>query len=355
MIMKNSNEKMKSNKLTAGFMVLVIATVASLMSCSGMGTRPSENDRNPIVVRAYLYVGKPVSDVRLLNFAKNVHDSMMWETRWDNFYRRSDSVYTKRTWVTDSTIDNAVVTISCNGTSYGLIFNESGWYREPSGALVIAEGNTYRIDVIVGDRHAWAETTVPSRASGLRVSRSIIYMDSVQEKDTTNDTCGKDGCKNKGKDGLGKAESNFTPPTLPDSLTHLVIKWNNPQSVFFYYRSVMDTIADYRPTQEGYVSADSLRISGLLFKSLEGWTSGMPGETGIVMWKTGRYQLFIYSTTPDYRAMLNNVSVEQNDSTKMSQDRWTKSPTNVHGGLGFFTAFSADSTSFTVMMKDGGS
>jgi hypothetical protein len=355
MIMAINSVKKKIRQIAAGLLSLIIAIIFSLSSCSGMGTRPSDNDRNPIVVRAYLYAGKPVSDVRLLNFAKNVHDTMIWETRWDNFYRRSDSVLTKKTWVTDSTIDNAVVTISCNRTSYGLTFNESGWYREPSGALVIAEGNTYRIDVIAGDRHAWAETTVPSRVGDLRVSRSIIYTDSVQEKDTTTDTCGKDGCKNKGKDGMGKAESNFTPPTLPDSLTHLVVKWNNPQSVFFYYRSIMDTIADYRPQEDGYISADSLRISGLIFKSLEGWTSGVPGETGIVMGKTGRYRLFIYSTTPDYRAMLNDVSVEQYDSTKKSQDRWTKSPSNVHGGLGYFTGFSIDSTSFTVDRKDGDS
>lgn len=354
--MTNNDVKKNYFEFISGFMLPIIAIIASLLSCSGMGTRPSEEDTNAIVVRAYLYAGKPVSDVRLLSLAETVHDTMIRMTRWDSFYSRSDSIDTVITWVTPNTIDNAVVTISSGGVSYGLTFRESGWYEEQSGGLVISEGRTYRIDVIAGNRHAWAETTVPSRVGGLRVSRNIIYKDSVQEKDTSPDTCGKYGCPKGSSHGLGKAGSNYSLPTLPDSLTHLVTKWNNPDRAYLYYRYIMDTIADYRPTGEGYIAVDSLRISSLIFKMADGsGSTSMPGETGLTMWYPGRFELYIYSTTPDYQAMLNDVAAEKYDSTHQNQERWTKSPTNVHGGLGYFTSFSIDSTSFTVGRKDGGS
>jgi hypothetical protein len=345
--MISTNMKRKNHQRTKGFLLCIIATIAALLSCSGMGTRPSENDRNPIVVRAYLYAGKPVTDVRLLNLAETEHDTMVRLTRWDSFYMRSDSIDTVLTWVTESTIDNAVVTISNNGKSYGLAFTESGWYKETSGNLVVAAGQTYRIDVVAGDRHAWAETTVPLPVGGLTVSRSIIYKDSVIEQDTT-DPCGKGGCKEVGKNGLGKVRSMYSAPTLPDSLTHLVAKWNNPSGSYLYYRCVVDTNSDYRSSSDGYIAEDSLGISALVFIMTNNGSgsTGMPGWKGLTLWYPKRYILYIYSTTPDYQSMLKDLARERYDSTHQNQDRWTRSPNNVHGGLGFFTSFSSDSIFF---------
>ncbi len=346
--------KHENSQRTAGCMPWITAMVAALVSCSGMGTRPSENDRNPIVIRAYLYAGKPVTDIRLVNLKETAHDTMVTLTRWDNFYMRSDSVDTVLSWVSESTIDNAVVTISNNGKSYGLAFTESGWYKDTGGNLVVAAGQTYRIDVVAGDRRAWAETTVPVRVGGLSVSRGIIYKDSAIEKDTT-DPCGKYGCKEAGKDGLGKVSGMYSAPTLPDSLTHLVVKWNNPGGSYLYYRCVVDTNAEYRYGSDGYISDDSLGVSSviLILTNNGSGSTGMPGWKGLTLWQAKRYVLYLYSTTPDYQAMLGEIARKRADSTRQNQDRWVKSPTNVHGGLGFFTSFNSDSVFFKVLATGG--
>jgi hypothetical protein len=52
----------------------------------------------------------------------------------------------------------------------------------------------------------------------------------------------------------------------------------------------------------------------------------------------GKYRVLLYTTTPDYRAMLNSMA----DTS--SQDEWNEAPTNVTNGFGFFTSFSMDST-----------
>lgn len=327
------------------------AVTLVMLSCSDSGTRPSETDMNPIVIRALLYAGQPVQDILLVNLAKTVHDSIMKTIRHnDNSFEQTDTVDTLIKWVTSTTIDSALVTISCNGVSYQLTFSDSGRYEDRSGNLVVTAGQTYRIDVIADGRHAWAETTVPSKAAGFSVSRDTIYSEAVRYlTEVPYDSCnGSDVCQ------PDTGTSGVIIPLLPDSITNLTIRWDNPDRRYFYYRCYFDpNTSSYSPGGAAeYTDRDSLTVT----TSLEGYTLGYPPEipsfrndsTGFLLPKPGKYKLVLYSTPPEFGEMLSDIY--RADSTY--QDRWTESPTNVNDGIGFFTSFCIDSVFFTIVEKN---
>jgi hypothetical protein len=253
-----------------------------------------------------------------------------------------DTIDTMVTLVSDSTVDNAAVTITGNGASHDLVLRDSGWYRDADGGLVVAVGQTYRIDVVADGRHAWAQTTVPAPVGRLSVSRDTLYTlqgGSIYVKPPIIDK------------SMGKEKPPINPTvadSIPDSLSHLVATWRNPDRAYLYYRCIQDTNLPYTMRNGNYTMADSLKIVSAYSRSngKEIFMGG--GDTAmqvVGLMQPGRYKLFLFSTTPDYRTMLMKTA----DTT--NQDLWSKSPNNIHGGLGFFTSFSADSASFTIIGK----
>ncbi len=340
--MKTHAKKSEKPKVRAALLPC-LAAIVTVLSCT-MGTQPTGFDKDAIVVQAYLFAGRPVGDVRLIHLRKAVRDTVVEIYNYDYVNNRIDTVDTTLTLVKDSTVDNAAVTISGGGQSCGLAFRESGTYRDTSGNLVIAAGRTYRIDVSADGRHAWAQTTVPSRVGGLTVSRETLYV--VQAKPDTGR--GKDTIY-KVPPKVGKIGGKVDPLTtlLPDSLTNLMVRWNNPDHAYLYFRCVLDTNLPYRIQNGAYIAADSLKIT----------SSGYWGYSGIFnkndsvvlgFSQPGRYKLILYTTTPDYRLMVAEVA----DTTR--QDEWIRSPTNVNNGLGVFTSFSYDSVFFNIVAKASG-
>lgn len=318
-----------------------LAAILVMLTCAGTGTEPDYNDRNAIVMEAYLFVGQPVNHVRLRNLGKAVYDSMVAFPRWNNLDQKMDTIDTLVHWISDShpSIDNALVTISAGGISHTLAFRDSGWYRDTSGKLVVAAGQTYRIDVFADSRHAWAETTVPSMVSNLQVSRETIITDTMRPQEY--DPCGKEGCKDP------DTGSNRPPVLLPDSIANLTIKWDNPNHYYLYYR------CSFEKTQDGYdryigsfTDKDSLIVTTLrdtndLNPHLLSYGAY---EKGIRLPIPGRFKLVLYSTTPDYREL-----IEMNTDS-IHEDKWIKVPNEIHGGVGVFTSFSiSDSIFFNIV------
>ena len=212
-------------------------------------------------------------------------------------------------------INDAVVTISNNGVSYKLASRDSGWYQDTSKRLVIASGQTYRLDIFAESRHAWAETTVPVPVGGLTVSRETLYT--------------QWGC------------------IPPDSLSNIIIKWTNPSHSYLYYKFICDSDQPYCGCGN-YISWDSVEISDTTtqFCVPHWWQildTVMPVIKFRVFGTSVRYKMLLYSTTPDYLAMV----IRDADSTH--KDFWNNSPTNIHGGLGYFTSFGIDSVSFNIV------
>ncbi len=335
-------------KFTKATFPLCIAAMTAMLSCTGAGTRPSEKDMNPIVMRAFLFTGQPVKNVLLMNLAKSVHDSVMKTIRYnDNTFNQADTIDTIIKWTTSSTIDDALVTISYNGVSHQLTFSDSGQYEDRSGNLTITSGQTYRIDVFADDRHAWAETTVPSN-SGISVSRDTIYTDTPRY--VFIDSCEKYGTCPQNAETPDKVK-----PVLPDSLTKLTFKWNNPDRRYFYYRCYFDPkTPGFSPNARcaEYTDRDSLTVTTDLGNFQLGYPPDIPlflnDSTGLILPKPGKCKLVLYSAPPEFGEVISDI----NRADSGYQDRWTASPTNVNDGLGYFSSFCTDSIFFTIVAID---
>jgi hypothetical protein len=326
----------KTEKRTARWACLTCAAaLAAMVSCVSTGTQPTSFDKDPIVVQAYLYAGRPVNDVRLLHLTKSIRDTLVKVYSYQSGVL--DSSDTIISLVKDSTFDNASVTISNNGISSALTFRDSGWYQDMNGSLVVAIGQTYRIDIVAEGRHAWAQTTVPAPVGGLTVSRDSLYT-------LQNGTIIiKDKILGKDKPPIDTFGKPLPQDMLPDSLTHLIVKWNNSGRAYLYYRCIQDTNLPYTMRSGDYTIADSMKI----VSSYSGFLPSDSVMPVISLMQPGRYKIFLFTTTPDYRSM---VATEVDT---MHQDLWNGSPNNIHDGLGFFTSFSSDSASFTIIGKEG--
>jgi hypothetical protein len=300
-----------------------------ILSCANSGTAPTAQDQDGIVVEAYLYAGQPVNDVRIVHLTKIIYDTL---ERLPVTGSPGDSTDTTVTKFRDSTYNNAVVTITTNGKTFPLASQDSGWYADATGSLAVNIGQTYRIDVSAGGEHAWAQTTVPTPVGGLSVSRDTLYV-------AARSTGGGGGFTGGGGAGGG---TGTTATALPESLTTTTLRWNNASAAYLYYKYSLDTVlANSRANlarNGSYTSADSVTVS-----SSRSGTAGRGFQTAasatvIGLTTVGKYRVLLYTTTPDYRAMLSSMA----DTS--SQDEYSESPTNVTNGFGFFTSFSLDST-----------
>jgi hypothetical protein len=330
---------------------LCLAITIGLLSCTGAGTRPSEKDSNPIVLRGFLYAGQPVKNILLMNLAKSVHDSLMKTIRYnDDALNPTDTVDTLVKWLSSTTIDNAEVTILSNGESFRLSFGDSGHYQDLSGKLVIAEGQTYRIDVVAGGRHAWAETTVPLKAEGLKISHDTIYADTTDENGPL-DSCQLYGVCPKDVEGLNKGAKGAEPRTHSDMVTNLTVTWANPDRRYFYYHCYLDpNLPGFMPEARAaqYTNGDSVTVTTVLGKDAYGFPPQIIlfryDSTGLILPEPGNYKMVIYSAPPEF----GDVIADINRADSMKQDQWTRSPSNVIGGLGYFTSFTIDSLFFAI-------
>jgi len=385
-----STKKTRSGLTAIVGAALFIATGIAMISCDG--TMPTAYEQDNVVIQAYLYAGAPVNDIRLWRLGKAMKDTtvqLMTFNMDDSMGFRLDTIDTIIRIYSTRMIDNANVTISGNGVSHSLVLNDSGSYEDQSGTLNITPGTTYRIDAIVDDRHVWAETTVPRKVDGLRLSSDTL------KKDTTGDGCMMYGCEDK-FNPYDPSSPDFDPEyqwplATPDSLAILTVKWNNPTSESYLFRLMyyedysdypiykdpefeMPVIEDpedttgqipekdpvdpsipwdpYVPPEPQWVPyttftthKDSMRFIAASY--YEGYYNWNFDSLGYIIDRPGRYKIIICSTTRDYESMAWAAA----DS--MNHDRWPRSPSNINNGVGYFSSFSFDSVYFDIVSPTG--
>lgn len=346
-----SMKKTESRLTVIVIMTLCIATVFAMISCDG--TMPSAYEQDNVVLQAYLYAGEPVNDIRLWRLGKMKKDTAVKLTRYKRDGSRVlglDTIDTMIQIYARRLIDNAQVTISCNGISHSLALNESGSYEDLSGSLDILPGTTYRIDAVIDDRHVWANTTVPRNVGGLKLSRDTLRK------------CTVGVIGNMGE--YDPFDPNSEPPLpTPDSLSTMTVKWNNPTSDLYQFRIMhysKEPIVKYpgfnipeigNPTDvpmtepqwmnqlSFFTRSDSVRIVAADFNGgLSYWNTDSLGH---MISQPGRYKIIICSTTPDYQSMA------WSGSTNL--ELWPRAPTNINNGVGYFSSFSSDSVHFDVV------
>ena len=244
------------------------------------------------VIEAFLFQGEVVDDIKII-------ETKLWNS--------SDS--------TTSYIENANVKIYGNGYDYQLNYNPQIQRYITSDNIDVISGNTYGIEVTVKDRTATAETTVPTKPTGLKLSEDKVIIPPL-----------------------------FLSPALPNLLANLyesartTISWDNPNDEYHYL-----TIK-YVDDQDLIFSEEFPDALGEFFNnfSLQSQpTKELSYSTLCLSLKNyGRYKVTLYKINKDYYSLFEN---QQQDGYELNEP-----PSNVINAFGVFSAFASDSIFFEI-------
>ena len=248
------------------------------------------------VVRAFLYAGQPVNDVRLT---------------WTVPINTSDTASVQAA----PPINDATVVLVRNGVRYPLVKSagDSGYYQYNGTGLIVREGDVFTLEGSVKGRALSARTVVPGRPTGARMVSSTLTIPIL--------TLG----------GPGGPRPDF-------SAAQTLVRWTkSPGSLYFVTLDNVELspvgldiafpggIRGRRRVIFAPTAADSLPVNAL----------GLPYY--------GRYQVYVWRVNEEYAQLYATL---QQDSRDLNEPF-----TNITGGLGVFTAFAADTTSVTVIKK----
>jgi len=271
--------------------LLTLVAATSFIACSSTTALDDTYQASP-VVRAFLYAGEPVADVRL---------------SWSMTLSSDDT--------TPAPINNANVALIRRGVRYNLVRapGDSGYYRYDGSDLVVLEGDVFSFEARVGDRLITATTTVPTRPG--TVTRS---SDTVKVPD------------------FGGGLGGFVPGQRPNfEFTTVTVHWPASAGSLYYVtlenlesnpQSVADSTGIFRFGPRRMVlsptAADSMTIG---FNQIRYF---------------GQHRVRVYRVNEEYAQL---YATQQQDSRDLNEPF-----TNVVGGLGVFSAFASDTTRLVV-------
>jgi hypothetical protein len=268
---------------------VVIALIAGALAC-GDPTSVAPGTREPVLL-AYLYAGQPVNDIRLT---------------WTAPIGTPDSLADSAS----PPINNATVALVRAGVRYTLSTapGDSGYYRYTGNDLVVHEGDVFGLEATVDGHALTAQTTVPVRPTGARMSTTTLTVPTfgpgLGRPDLTAGSALVQWQKTSGALYFLTLESTETSPERID--LDLPIPIGGGRRFIF------------PPT-----AADSARVNVFSLTYYGKYTARV--------WRVNEEYAQLYATL-------------QQDSRDLNEPI-----SNVHGGLGVFSAFSADTTVFTVV------
>lgn len=239
---------------------------------------------NTVVVQGYLYVGQPVTNVRVTQLVPVGNNT------------------------TEPTpINDAEVSIQANGQNYLLVpsAGDSGYYHYPNADLVITAGVSYALEVKYQGQITTSTTLAPAKPVGLALTKDTLRIARV-----------------------------FSVFDIGNRQTEdLDINWVNPNQEFHF---VLVENIETNPTVINPAAGGGL--SNLLP------TDPLRGETsqvvGAFLAEYGAHRVILYKINQEYVDLFNS---SDQDSRNLNEPL-----TNVNNGLGIFTCINADTASFFV-------
>ena len=274
--------------------VLAIIGVLAAQACTD--SDPMGPGVELLVVRAFLFAGEPVADIRITTTVPLVSEDTL-----------------------GIPVSDATVWLERDGVRFDLIATPgvAGAYHYPGSDLVVGVGETFELGISRGSATISATTVVPSPPEGFAVSSDVM--------DVVDLTAGGFGGRGGGPGG-GLAFGG------------LIVTWTNPdRDLFFVVVDNLETDPVQIPAPEfigrarRFVSAptpaDSTTISQLSLTHL------------------GEHRIRLYRVNQEY-ADLYEGRVQ--DSRDLNEP-----PSNILGGLGVFSAFSSSEGIFTAVLTSG--
>jgi hypothetical protein len=239
-----------------------------------------------VVVRAYLYAGEPVTDVRLTGTLP---------------LDATDSVAPP--------VNGASVTIIGGGRRYTLSLTpgDSGYYHYAGGDLTVAAGDVFDLEVLYQGQTITARTAVPAPPPSLALSAAEVTMPTLGQ--------GRGG-------GPGGGLTNVQP---------LVVRWPNPDRELYFL-----TYQNVEPDPEP-ISGQRFRIRFISQPTAADSLTILPFE----LTHYGRHEVRLYRVNSEYAQL---YASRQQDTRDLNEPA-----TNIRGGLGVFTAFASRRAEFTLL------
>ena len=274
------------------YIAWALTVVGALAAQACTDSDPVGPDGDILVVRAFLFAGEPVADIRITTTVPLVSED-----------------------TTGVPVSDATVWLERDVVRFDLIATpgEAGAYHYPGSDLVVASGDVFELGISRGAESISAITEVPAPPVGFTVSSDVM--------DVVDLTAGFGGRRGRGG-GL-----NFGG---------FVARWINPErDLFFVAVDNLETHPVQIPAPEfigqarRFVSvptpADSATVSQLSLTHL------------------GEHRIRLYRVNQEY-ADLYEGRVQ--DSRDLNEP-----PSNIVGGLGVFSAFAASEETFTARLS----
>ncbi len=267
---------------------IVCIALASASCDSDLAFVPPVPDT--FVIQAYIFTGEPVTAVSVSGVLPIDADS---------------------TEVAEL-ISDAQITLIRGGVRYDLVptVGEAGKYEYPGSDLTIAVGDVFQLEATYGSRTATAETVVPSPPTGLVLSADSLIVPEF-------------GGGRGGRGGQGSL--------LAAGVT---ARWSNPASELHF--AVIDNVEpapEILPTTEIFS-----RFAARIVQQPTAADSSI--VTLLTLTHYGSHRLKLYRINDEYADLYQGLNQDSRDLNEP--------PSNIHGALGVFSAFSSDSAFFVV-------
>lgn len=270
-------------------MIVAVSLALALGACdSGLGFVPLDPDT--FVIQAFLFTGEPVAAVSVTGVLP---------------------IDAESTEVPEP-ISDARITLIKDGVRYDLVPTpgEAGKYDYPGDDLAVAVGDFFQLEARHGNRTATAETVVPSPPTGLTLSVDSLIVPEFG---------GGFGSRGGGGGGLAAG---------------VTARWSNPSSeLHFVVIDNVETDPEILPTTEIFS-----RLAPRIVQRPTAADSSIVRL--LVLTHFGNHRLKLYRINDEYADLYEGLNQDSRDLNEP--------PSNIHGALGVFSAFSADSTFFEV-------
>lgn len=258
------------------------------------------DDETPIgdnfVVEAFLFQGEKVDDIK-------IKETKSWNS--------DDTV--------DVMIDNANIKLYANGDEFNLSYDNLRQSYISNEEIDIISGNTYGIRVEVNDRVATAETKVPTKPVGLRLSNDKIVVPSLK---------------------LSPALPNILADLFQNARTNIM--WDNPTNEYHYL-----TIKYVSAQDDPIFTEDFPGAIGDFFSNFSLQSAPSQDELYNVICMSlknyGKYMVTLYKINEDYVRLFES---EVQDGTELNEP-----PSNIINAFGIFSSFASDTTSFEIVRQ----
>ena len=280
-----------NNKL---FFSALFSITFSILSCEDDLLPVPEADL--IVVRGYLYAGQPVTDVVLASTLALDDESE-----------------------TAIPIDSAVVVLKRSAEefvlspvhSYDTTETDTTFsitYTYPDSDLVVAEGDTFILDINYGEQHLTSEAIVPAKPDSFSSNIDTMYVPSFD--------------RNRDYIRWIFADSNI-----------IRLNWDNPEDHFHYL--LMDNVEEdpeplektLPPRWRRFISEPFIDTSYAMLAS--------------TITHFGRHDIVLFHVQTDYVLLYQSSGQNSRDLNEPYN--------NINGGLGMFTAFNSDTVSIVLL------